>query len=345
MSSKYKDLIQNIICISDNAITENLKGVDFIFNLSMTQRPADKIFKSKYNIENIYDKNGLFELVSFWDELFENSQSEQPQIVNCVEEWIEDVMFLKTLLEKSAKVYLVNEKDIKVIPKEIRNKPFLGHIPGLHPEFFEKNNFSSDFKIPELQKYLGREIKIINSDFNNFIEESKRMLGKHGSIIPKWLGVDKCYPVVPLKSVAEIEKYVYNDLYMFENFYNKQIAIQECLNLGEEYRFFVVNGKISTWSLVKWDLTPLDSNQELWSKEPHFNEIYDSVNKIIRDLSQSQSIITQDYVIDMSWDDKHGQVVVIEMNPIHNSGLYGINLVSYVDSILEHSDGFRLRLV
>lgn len=336
---EIQNLIKNIIWPSNKEINEST--IDFIFRLSMTKRPTNEIFKKNYNITNIHEKSGLSEIISLWDELFENAQSDQ--LINVVEEWIEDMIFLKTLLEKSAKIYLITDNDLEHIPEQIRNKPFLGNIPGIHPERLEKNNFSNDLKIPELQNYLGREIKIIDSDFNNFITESKHMLEKHGSIIPKWLGIDKGYSVTPIKSVDDIKAYVNTDIYMFENLYNKQIAIQEFLNLGAEYRFFVVNGEIATWSLVNWDLTPLDSDQDLWSKDPHFDEIYKQVNKIIGDLSTSQSIITQDYVIDMSWDSKHNQPILIEMNPIHNSGLYGINISDYVDSIIANPNGFILK--
>lgn len=337
------DLVKGIVARSDGYDFSRLGEVEYIFSLTYTHRPTDAILLERYGLSSLGDKGGLLDLVLLWDYLFEGKHSDS--MSDNIEEWLEDMSFLREVLTKGVGIYLNCGDFLDSIPEGIRDKPLLGRIRGVHPRMHELNDLSEDLKFPELQGYLGRDIKVIGSDYDTFIKESNDMLGCYGGIYVKWLGVDKAYSVRKLSSSEDVVEYIQFDPYMFEHLYRHEIAIQEALDLGDEYRFFVVGGRVATWSLNRWDLTPLDANQALWSRGIHFDDIYKTVLEVIGCLSEGSSLVTQDYVIDMSWDSKYGRAVVVELNPIHNSGLYGIDLVSYVDSILEHSDGFRLRLV
>lgn len=340
---RLDSLVEGILVRSDGYDFSRLGEVEYIFSLTYTHRPTNALLVAKYGLVSLGDNADLLNLVSLWDILFDGKQSEG--MSDNIEEWIEDVSFLREVLSRGVGIYLNCGDFLDSVPELIRDKPLLGHIKGVHPKMHELNDLSEDLKFPELQGYLGRDIRVIGSDCANFIRESMEMIDCYGGVFVKWLGIDKAYTVRRLSNREEVMLYTSFDPYMFEHLYHHELAIQEALDLGDEYRFFVVGGEVATWSLNRWDLTPLDANQELWSRNSHFDGIYKTVLEVVACLGEGSSLITQDYVIDVSWDSKYGRAVVVELNPIHNSGLYGIDLVSYVDSILEHSDGFRLRLV
>lgn len=109
-----------------------------------------------------------------------------------------------------------------------------------------------------------------------------------------------------------------------------------------ETRFFVINGKIVSSSIVSWFYTPL---HEL--KNDH---VYESIKKdldakaeeVVELLKNGDSLRSQTYVLDIGFDCKHKRPVVVELNGIHNSGLYANDVKKIVHAAKKHPEEFVL---
>ena len=330
---KVKILVENNLPLSE---------YDCIFGVSDVFRPTDAILKDRFSNEPVL-LSRILGLGLFWDSFFENSETVLR--ANQVEEWIEDALLFKETLAQFSNVYISCEhKGFSKISDELKTLPYIGRIPGLSfSSRYEKNsNLDDDLVFPELKEVLGREIQLAKADFEDIMNVSRKMLEKHSSIFLKWLGEGKIYPVVRLKTLSDVEEWFFNDPFMIETQYANQLTVQEGLNLVDETRFFVVNGEIVSSSRVNWFYTPLHEPKNDYISESMKNVIEKKAKEVIEILKNGNSLHSQTYVLDIGFDCKHERPVVVELNAIHNSGLYANNVKKIVQAVRKHPEEFVL---
>lgn len=319
-----------------------LSEYDCIFGVNDVFRPNNAILKGRfYNNATLLSK--VQELADFWDSFFKNSETSLK--VDAVEEWIEDALLFKETLAQFSNVYIsCKHKGFSEIPDELKTLPYIGRIPGLSfSSRYEKNsNLDDDLVFPELKEVLGREIQLAKADFEDIMNVSRKMLEKHSSIFLKWLGEGKIYPVVRLKTLSDVEEWFFNDPFMIETQYANQLTVQEGLNLVDETRFFVVGGEIVSSSRVNWFYTPLHEPKNDYISESIKNVIEKKAKEVIEILKNGNSLHSQTYVLDIGFDCKHERPVVVELNSIHNSGLYANNVKKIVQAVRKHPEEFVL---
>ena len=329
---KAKILVKNDLPLSE---------YDCVFGLNDAFRPNDSILKGQF-YDNPVILSKVQELASFWDTFFENSETSLR--TNQVEEWIEDALLLKETLTQFSKVYICcGERELSNLSDELKILPYIGRIPGLSVSRHEKNkNLDDDLIFPELKESLGREIQYAKADFDDIMEVSRKMLEKHGSIFPKWLKEGKLYPVVQLRSLKDVKEWFFNDPFMIETQHSNQLSIQEGLNLVDETRFFVVAGEIVSSSRVNWFYTPLHAPENDYISESMRSIIEEKAKEVVELLKNGESLRSQTYVLDIGFDCKHERPVVVELNGIHNSGLYANDVKKIVQAVKKHPEEFVL---
>lgn len=329
---KVKILVENNLPLSE---------YDCIFGFNSVFRPNNGTLKGRF-YDNPAVLSKVQELASFWDSFFENSQTVLR--TDQVEEWIEDALLFKETLAQFSNVYISCEhKGFSKIPDELKILPYIGRIPGLSISKYEKNkNLNDDLIFPELREVLGREIQLAKADFDDIMKVSRNMFEKHDSIFLKWLGEGKLYPVVRLKTLADVEEWFFDDPFMVETQHSNQLTIQEGLNLVDETRFFVVGGEIVSSSRVNWFYTPLHEPKNDYISESMKNVIEKKAKEVIEILKNGNSLHSQTYVLDIGFDCKHERPVVVELNSIHNSGLYANNVKKIVQAVRKHPEEFVL---
>jgi hypothetical protein len=319
-----------------------LSEYDCIFGFNSIFRPNNDALKGRF-----YDNPDVLakvqELALFWDSFFKNSETVLR--TNQVEEWIEDALLFKETLSQFSNVYISCEhKGFSKIPDELKTLPYIGRIPGLSfSSKYEKNsNLDDDLVFPELKEVLGREIQLAKADFEDIMTVSRNMLEKHSSIFLKWLGEGKIYPVVRLKTLSDVEEWFFNDPFMIETQHSNQLTVQEGLNLVDETRFFVVNGEIVSSSRVNWFYTPLHEPKNDYISESMKRTLEEKAKEVIELLKNGDSLRSQTYVLDIGFDCKHERPVVVELNGIHNSGLYANDVKKIVQAVKKHPEEFVL---
>lgn len=331
---KVKILVENNLLLSE---------YDCIFGFNNVFRPNDGTLKGRF-YDNPAVLSKVQELALFWDSFFENSQTVLRE--NQVEEWIEDALLLKETLAQFSNVYIhVGRKALSDIPNEIKGLPYIGKIPGLSGELkrHEKNkNMNNDLMFPELKESLGREIQLAKPDYDDIIEVSRKMLEKYDSIFLKWLGEGKLYSVTRLKTLEDVKEWFFDDPFMIESQHLNQLTVQEGLNLVDETRFFVVGGEIVSSSRVNWFYTPLHEPKNDYISESMKNVIEKKAKEVIEILKNGNSLRSQTYVLDIGFDCKHERPVVVELNSIHNSGLYANDVKKIVQAAQKHPEEFVL---
>lgn len=314
---------------------------EWIFNINKVNRPTNFTLEKVLLVNSDVVKEELLELVSFWDSYFGNCQSELMK--HQVEEWVETASLFKEALAQIPNIFikLPDEK----LPKELKNLPYLGHIPGRNPDRFEQNNnLNNDLVFPELQPFLGREIALANPSREEILYKSNQMIEKYGACCLKWLKRAKIYPVKICKTIEEVERYLALDPYMLYMQENNLLTIQEALSLQYETRFFVVGGKRAGQSLIRYNLTPL---HERYYIPDQFLQVYklfiETYQEVVSALKNGNSLQSHSFVVDLAWDEKNKKVVVVELNSIHNSGLYNTNPSLLVSLAKENPKDFILR--
>ena len=345
---------------------------NYIYFVSNTKRPYLSTLESKFKKLSKEEYNKAQNLAYFWGELFPNQEEktctpeftkdgdhktlsdfiqarfllsktkDEDPLKDKVEEWVEDASLLKETLSSLDKVFVCDSWN--AITKEFGEKPqipYIGHIPGRNPHFYEKTgNLDNDLLFPELKEFLGREIITAEADYNDMKNKVFEMLQKYNVIYLKWLSVSKVRSVIPIKNLDDFDEWFFADPFMVETLHRCKLSVQEGLELSHEHRFFVVNGKIVTSSPTKWDLTPIHKiepiNKVLQTSFENF------VTEVVSSLKNGSSIQGQTYVVDVAWDKKYEQVVVVELNPIHNSGLYNCDVKKIIQAVKEESDEFKL---
>ena len=329
---KVKILVENNLPLSE---------YDCIFGVSDVFRPTDAILKDRFSNEPVL-LSRILGLGLFWDSFFENSETSLKK--DEVEEWIEDALLLKETLAQFSNVYIsCRERGFFNIPDELKALPYIGRIPSLSPSRYEKNkNLNDDLVFPELKEALGREIQLAKADFDDILEVSRKMLGKHSSIFLKWLGEGKLYPVTRLNTLDDVKEWFFNDPFMIETQHSNQLSVQEGLNLIAETRFFVINGKIVSSSIVNWFYTPLHELKNDYVYESIKKDLEEKAKEVIEILKNGNSLRSQTYVLDIGFDCKHERPVVVELNGIHNSGLYANDVKKIVHAAKKHPEEFVL---
>lgn len=157
----------------------------------------------------------------------------------------------------------------------------------------------------------------------------------------KWLSVSKVRSVIPIKSLDEFDEWFFADPFMVETLHRCKLSIQEGLELSHEHRFFVVNGKIVTSSPTRWDLTPIHKIEPI---DEVLQTSFDNVvAEVVNSLKNGTSLQGRTYVVDVAWDKKYNRVVVVELNPIHNSGLYNCDVKKIIQAVKEEPNEFELK--
>lgn len=320
-----------------------LSEYDCIFGVSNVFRPCDGTLKARF-YDNPVVLSKAKELAAFWDSFFKNSETSLR--VDTVEEWIEDASLLKETLSQFSNVYIhVGRKALSDIPNEIKGLPYIGKIPGLSGELkrHEKNkNMNNDLTFPELKESLGREIQLAKPDYDDIIEVSRKMLEKYDSIFLKWLGEGKLYSVTRLKTLDDVKEWFFDDPFMIESQHLNQLTVQEGLNLVDETRFFVVGGEIVSSSRTKWFYTPLHEATNDYISESMKKTLEEKTKEVVELLKNGNSLRSQTYVLDVGFDCKHEKPVVVELNGIHNSGLYANDVKKIVQAVKKHPEEFVL---
>ena len=335
-----KDELKVEILVENNL---PLSEYDCIFGVSDVFRPNDSILKGRfYNNEALLSK--VQELAEFWDSFFKNSETSLK--ADAVEEWIEDALLLKETLAQFSNVYIhVGRKGLSDIPNEIKGLPYVGRIPGLSGQLkrHEKNkNMDNDLVFSELKESLGREIQLAKPDYDDIMKVSRKMLEKHDSIFLKWLGKGKLYPVTRLRTLEDVKEWFFNDPFMIESQHLNQLTVQEGLNLVDETRFFVVGGEIVSSSRTNWFYTPLHEVTNDYISESMKKTLEEKAKEVVELLKNGKSLRSQTYVLDIGFDCKHERPVVVELNGIHNSGLYANDVKKIVQAAKEHPEEFVL---
>lgn len=341
--------------------------------MSNRKRPYLSTLESKFENLSKEEYSKVQNLAYFWDELFPNQEektctpevtkdsnrktlsefiqakflSSKPEgedpLKDKVEEWVEDAALLKEALSSLDKVFVCGSWD--AITKEFGEKPqipYIGHIPGRNPHFYEKvGNLDNDLLFPELKEFLGREVITAKADYDDMKNNVFEMLQKYNVVYLKWLSVSKVRSVIPIKSLDEFDEWFFADPFMVETLHRCKLSIQEGLELSHEHRFFVVNGKIVTSSPTRWDLTPIHKIEPI---DEVLQTSFDNVvAEVVNSLKNGTSLQGQTYVVDVAWDKKYKQVVVVELNPIHNSGLYNCDIKKVIQAVKEEPNEFELK--
>ena len=320
----------------------NSNEYKWVFNLNSIERPSNRLLEEKFRNESQTVKSDLKELINLWDFYFKDSESEK--LKDSIEEWVETACLLKEVLFQIDAVFVKAPKDSLV--ESMKSLPYLGHIPGRHTQFLEQNcNLDDDLTFPELQPYLGREILFAKADYEEILQKATIMIEKYGKCYFKWLKYGKIYPVLPCENIEDVKKYLELDPYMLYMQEDNVLSVQQGLNLKWETRFFVIAGKRAGQSLVRPKLTPLHKDFEI-PKEflQVYPEMFTFAREVMQALRDGSSLFSQTYVLDIAWDEDKGKPIVLELNPIHNSGLYATQTSLLVSLAKENPDEFLLRV-
>lgn len=318
------------------------KDYEWVFNLNSIARPLNELLEEKFTNESQTVKGDLKELIHLWDSYFKDSESEK--LKDSIEEWVETACLFKEVLSQIDAVFVKTPKE--TLTDGMKALPYLGHIPGRHTQFLEQNcNLDDDLTFPELQPYLGREILFSKANYEEILQKATIIIEKYGKCYFKWLKYGKIYPVLPCKNIEDVKKYLELDPYMLYMQEDNVLSVQQGLNLKWETRFFVIAGKRAGQSLVRPELTPLHKDFEI-PKE--FLQVYPDMlsfsREVMRALCDGNSLFSQTYVLDIAWDEDERKPVVLELNPIHNSGLYATQTNLLVSLAKENPDEFLLRV-
>lgn len=188
----------------------------------------------------------------------------------------------KTLIELSNKM--------NIYPGSLSNDKFNLDIVA---NYLKEDFLNSDYKLQKLEDVILKDDEEI---FIRPLENNKLLDGK----VYNKNDLTKLKKVVSLKDVK---------------FFTSSIK-----ELKEEYRFFIVNDKIITYSSYK----DIDNNINLYL--PISDELLDYVNFII-----NKFCISNGYVLDIA--NTSSGYKVIEYNNLNASGLYNCNEYNIVDSL------------
>lgn len=99
------------------------------------------------------------------------------------------------------------------------------------------------------------------------------------------------------------------------------------LSLDEEYRFYVVDGKVTTGSIYLSDsITYYDG-----ATEKRYTEAYDYAQYVVDCLQWNQP---PSYTLDVAYDTEINDWLVVEGNPAFSSAIYGSDPAIVVDALL-----------
>lgn len=319
----------------------DISEYEWVYNINSIHRPTDEILEETFKFKSENVKESLKELTILWDNLFNG-----PQVASMnhqVEEWVENAALLRETMEQIQKLY-IHYPGIP-FPDELKKLPYLGKIPGIHTVVYEQNNnLSNDLTFPELKEHMGREIIFSEAVKEDILKASQYMIEKHGACCLKWLNRDKIYPVTICRDLGAVNRYLSMDPYMLYMQEGNMISIQQALTLEHETRFFFIAGERAGQSLVRYDLTPIHDRDYI---PDGFTKIYPDLLKLaleaMKSLSNGNSLSSKTCVIDVAWDVDKQKAVVVELNPIHNSGLYNLNTNLFVSLAKEHPEEFVLR--
>lgn len=148
--------------------------------------------------------------------------------------------------------------------------------------------------------------------------------------IPKRIGtLDEIYPISdeffmrPIKDNKAINGGIYTEGQFYEmkknahrfdneNLLNSQLLMADIVNIIEEYRFFIINNKIITYSSYK-----IGNNLDTSKKVP--SEIIKYVSNILNKYQLGKHFVIDIAVL------KNGDFKILEFNGISASGLYNCN--------------------
>jgi len=96
-------------------------------------------------------------------------------------------------------------------------------------------------------------------------------------------------------------------------------------------------------SLVGWTVDIFeDNNVEKIVSNPSKTNEEEKAKEVVELLKNGNSLRSQTYVLDIGFDCKHERPVVIELNGIHNSGLYANDVKKIVQAAKKHPEEFVL---
>lgn len=137
------------------------------------------------------------------------------------------------------------------------------------------------------------------------------------------------------------------------------IFIQEPISMQYETRFFYVDGRLISASGRIIDLVP-DGNSvydpfyyaeravqhashsnddQVVECNPHYQDMYNLAQQINAQWSRHEKD-AMTCAIDIAWDADHNRAVLVELNSISNSGLYGASAHAVYGALLDTTDGY-----
>lgn len=256
------------------------------------------------------------------------------------EEYKEELFKLKAIIDYTAKNndYLVvdyNNKNFQIFENDkflftdkLPNKNYVhyGMIKALthNNEVSKVNRY---FELANFEHLSGRNISVINLDEVNLIDSLIQFSKKVNSDL--W--------IKSTKPKSFIKKVILNDINLLPNdinnildiIYDAQLHSEYILSsnrtVKKEYRFFIINNEIVSYSLKDEKLTPFSEAEFVPSNVINFAKY--AIMNIKDELSMP-------YVLDIAID-INNQPFLMELNPLRNSGLYKTDPYKIQEKYLE----------
>lgn len=202
------------------------------------------------------------------------------------------------------------------------------------------------YNSPTFIKYCGRDLQVFK--FDSQIEEYPGLkealsVWPHERAMLKF-GSRKAMPVEEFDGTYN--GWCASDMFMLTLHSSADLLVQEYIPMEFEYRMFVTNGVVRTGAGNVEYHTPLDNPErkqfftQLERKRNSGEELSDEAELVSRYVKFGQAVADElategflDYTLDVAVNADTGEVVVIEMNSLTNSGLYACDPVRILEGL------------
>lgn len=200
-------------------------------------------------------------------------------------------------------------------------------------------------------QHSGRRILTLNVDnFDSTIDLFKTILSvAFNSDDYIWIKSQKGKKYSEKFSIKEIYDYVNNNTYSdkIESFmyvtnpYSKFI-VSNYVEMSDEIRFFVVNNQIVEGSPHLPELTPIKTQTPGYHchltnhQQPVDKKLVQFAEKMVASIeTDDDNLSNTNYSLDVAYDN-FGEPIIVELNPLYNSGVYAANPQIIIAKLLEN---------
>lgn len=204
----------------------------------------------------------------------------------------------------------------------------------------------SYWRLPGFLRNCGRKFEVLTMPRHSEEHEGLKELLEQWPFESAFIKLGSRKSVTPEKIAASMKGWYGSDISMATLTLRDDLLVQECVPMRFEYRMFVAGGEIRTGAGNVELHTPLDNptqvqfddkmesvrNASEVTSEPGLRDRYvEFGQRVATELAKEGAL---NYSLDVALNPDTGEILVVELNSLTNSGLYACDPVRIVEGLL-----------